>query len=208
MIGSLRDLDASLKEQYSRLFFFHGEIEQTIAHIIQTVKPDALYINEDVTPYARKRDKKIAEICQAHSVKFYTYEDIMILPKNVVRDRDGSTFKVFSPYHREAIKFTVRTPFKNNFGKYYLGEAKVEGEYPLYEIGKFYKENPEIEIHGWRKRPFISLKIFNLLKIMVQPQTSHISQLQNFLLITSLDVFLFVKSTGQLQTIWGKIAIS
>ena len=46
MIESLRDLNAQLEQHNSRLFLFHGSIEDAVTNIIENLKPDALYVND------------------------------------------------------------------------------------------------------------------------------------------------------------------
>jgi len=53
MIESLRDLNAQFGQYDSRLFLFHGSIEDTVTHIIENLKPDALYVND--TLFKRSR---------------------------------------------------------------------------------------------------------------------------------------------------------
>ena len=59
MIESLSELNDELSKLNSRLFFFKGTIETEITRIIKEVKPNAIYVNEDITPYSILRDKKI-----------------------------------------------------------------------------------------------------------------------------------------------------
>ena len=148
MVESLRDLNTQLDSRNSRLFCFHGKIETVIDHIIGTVKPNALYVNQDVTPYSITRDKKISDICAASSVDFHSYEDIMILPLKEVLMPDGNPFQFYTPYYKEVVKHQVQEPVKNTFTNYCPVSMKVQGELPISEIGKFYVENPNVQVHG------------------------------------------------------------
>jgi len=166
MIESLRDLNTQLEQHDSRLFLFHGSIEDIIKNIITNLNPDALHVNEDFTPYSLIRDKKIADLCKLHSVEFCSHQDIMLHPKEEIMMQDGKPFPIFSHYFQAAKKVPVREPVPNTFSNFYSAKNQVKGEYPLAYCGKFYIENPDLEVRGGRE---------NALKIL-----DHIKEFKNY----------------------------
>ena len=150
MIESLKDLNSQLAKHKSRLFFFHGEIENTFKHILNEFQPNAVFINEDVTPYAMKRDNKFKEVCEDRDLKFYSFSDTMLIAKDKILLSGGRFYQKFTPYYKNAMTFPVNEPEPNTFKNYYLSSEQVKGEYKFEDIDKFYTENKEIEIHGGR----------------------------------------------------------
>jgi len=150
MIESLKDLNKKLNILQSRLFFFHGEIEPIIKEIIEIAKPQAVFVNEDVTPYSIQRDHIIAKVCDENNIKFYSFEDIMLLPKDKVLLGNGSFYQKFTPYFRNCQRFTIPKPEKNTFTNFFSAKDNFKNEYPFDDIDKFYISNPRIEVHGGR----------------------------------------------------------
>jgi deoxyribodipyrimidine photo-lyase len=161
MVESLKDLNKKLNLLGSRLFFFNGDMESTIKDIIDNVKPQALFVNEDVTPYSIKRDKLINTLCEQNKVKFYSFEDIMLLPKDKVLLQNGSFYQKFTPYYRSSQRFTIPKPEKNSFKNFFPEKEKIKNEISFDEIDKFYVYNPRLEVHGGRDE---ALKILQSMK--------------------------------------------
>ena len=60
----------------------------------------AVYTNEDYEPYARERDKAIAEKLKALNISFKTFKDQVLFAPNEVLKKDGTPYKVYTPYSR------------------------------------------------------------------------------------------------------------
>ena len=200
MIESLKDLYTQLQEHNSRLYFFHGEIEATVKHILETVKPDALFLNEDITPYSIQRDEKVKRLCNTFSIKFFSYQDVMINAKEKVLMPDGSYFKVFTPYQREAMKYTVREPMKNPFNNYFPGNIEIEGEHPFDQIDNFYVLNPDLEVRGGRLNALKILenmkafKDYNRVRSIPTIPTTKLSAYNKFGCVSIREVYTVVKA--------------
>src|SRR5690349_10569218 len=63
MVESLQDLDNSLRDKGSKLFYFFGQPHKVIHKIIQSINIDAVFVNQDYSPYSKKRDQKIKRVC-------------------------------------------------------------------------------------------------------------------------------------------------
>jgi deoxyribodipyrimidine photo-lyase len=114
MIESLRDLDRQLSllkhNDQSRLYLFYGEQENVIKKLISCEKIDAVYINKDYTPFSKKRDNCIAQICYQSNVAFYQYADSLINEPEFVIDDNGKPFKIFSYFLKKSIIFPINSP--------------------------------------------------------------------------------------------------
>lgn len=83
---------------------------------------DALFFNRDYEPYARERDDYVSKQLKAKQI--FTYKDHLIFEPHEVLKKDGTFFKVFTPYKNEWIKnisnnsIKQLTPNINNFHKF------------------------------------------------------------------------------------------
>jgi len=150
MIESLHDLNRQLSKHGSRLHFFYGDIENTISHMISAIKPQALFVNEDVTPYSIKRDKTISSICEKNNVKFFPYEDMMLHSKNQAMLDNGFFFQMFTPYYKKVSVFPIPEPQENSYDNYISAKEEFPGEFPVKKLDDFYQYNPHIAVNGGR----------------------------------------------------------
>ena len=151
MIESLKDLNEQLEEHKSRVFFLHGEKKKIFKQMLETIKPDAVFVNEDYTLYSKKRDKILEDLCEDHNVEFYSYHDYTLLPKDQVMLPSKGFYQKFTAYYNHALQFKVREIEKNRFKNYYPASKSFKGEFLTKDIDKFYKKNDRIEVHGGHK---------------------------------------------------------
>lgn len=152
MIESLKSLDKNLRDLGSRLFFFYGKYPLIIEEIIKSTNPEAIYLNEDYTPYSIERDKIIENACKKHGVKFLSFHDGTLLPKDKILLESGGFYKKFTPYYRQASRENIKKPEKiTNSSNFLSKQIKVSIELPIEKIEEFYEENKEIYVHGGRE---------------------------------------------------------
>lgn len=97
MLKALHALDASLREEGSRLLIGQGDPREVLPQLVETSGAVGLYLNRDYTPYARKRD---AEVEAALSIPVHAYDDAALLPPGAVLKSDGTPFTVFTPFKK------------------------------------------------------------------------------------------------------------
>ena len=85
----------------------------------------------------------------------------MLLKKNQVMLANGNFYQKFTPYYRAAQAFTVDKVVENEYTNYEPKGTKLDNEFDISNLSKFYKPNPNLEVHGGRKE---ALKIVNNLK--------------------------------------------
>jgi deoxyribodipyrimidine photo-lyase len=156
MVESLMDLDRQLSllkyDDQIRLYLFYGVQESVVKQLISSKKIDAVYSNKDYTPFSKKRDNGIKQICYQSNVAFYQYADSLLNEPEFVIDDNGKPFKIFSYFLKKAITLSVNSPqiyaYENNF---YIEsiESEVEKE-DLYKT-IIEKPNEHIYCHGGRK---------------------------------------------------------
>jgi deoxyribodipyrimidine photo-lyase len=159
MIECLEELDSSLKKRKSKLFYFYGDIDSVLEKIIKSEKNiTGVYINEDYTPFAKKREKLIEKICKNHEILFNLTEDHMLTGKDKVKKGDGGYYLKFTPYYNAAKKIKIESPQKNSYTNYISGSHKIPSTYTK-SIHDFYEEeNENIFVRGGRKNAITILK--------------------------------------------------
>jgi len=183
MIESLNDLDKELKNKGSKLYYFYGKPSVIIKKLLISVKGlDAVFVNRDYTPYSKKRDLEIEEVCKKKKKAFESYEDSLMHPVGSIRSGSDEIYVKFTPYFTTAKKVKVNEPIKNNYNNYFKGN--IEGEYKGSKK-KFYNENEDISVHGGRE---LALKILSGIK-----KFSNYNKVRNTLSIPTTRLSAYIK---------------
>jgi deoxyribodipyrimidine photo-lyase len=122
MVSSLKELDAETRQKGAKLYFFEGTPVKIIKKIILSEKVNAVYVNEDYTPFSKKRDLEIGNLCKELGSEFYSFPDALLNSPGKVLKSDGSFYSKFTPFFNVAKKFDVLTPnkiSKKEFSKLY-----------------------------------------------------------------------------------------
>lgn len=113
MIESLKDLNGQLLKRKGRLFIFEGVAHEIVEQLILKEKVEAIYLNEDYTPFSVRRDLEIKKICQNKDVAFHACADLLLNDPRTVTKEAGGVYTVFSPYFRKASLKNVLSPAVN-----------------------------------------------------------------------------------------------
>ena len=111
MLESIISQDNNLKEKSSKLFLFFGNLIYNLENLISTNKKiEAIFVNQDYTPFSIERDNQIKEVCKKHKIKFHSDEDLMLTKLREVMTPKGEFYKVYTPYSQAAMMQVVRKP--------------------------------------------------------------------------------------------------
>lgn len=102
LLDSLDHLNRSVRFQMS---FFTDTLFYTR---IQNLH--GIFFNTDYTPYARARDAVIIRYCRANNIVCGAYEDYTLHGLQDILTKDGSGYKVFGAFYRNASSHKVRDP--------------------------------------------------------------------------------------------------
>jgi deoxyribodipyrimidine photolyase len=96
MIECLEDLDNSLKEKGSRLFYFYStDYESTVKKIIRNCDKypiESIYITQDYSIFAKKRQHILEKICKEEEIELNIIEDHMLTGYDKVKKDNGKLF--------------------------------------------------------------------------------------------------------------------
>jgi deoxyribodipyrimidine photo-lyase len=95
LLGGLRRLDEDLRARGSRLILRRGDSRDELTAVLAECGAEAIFTEEDFTPYARQRDGGVAERLPLHRIG----GRIVHLPGTVLK-ADGTPYTVFTPFSR------------------------------------------------------------------------------------------------------------
>jgi len=114
MIECLIDLDKKLRKNKSKLYLFYGNIYEIMDNLIKKLNIYKIYINEDITPYAVKRSKKIKKICEDNEIDFSESRDLFLLKNSL----DKKSY-MFTSYYNKVLKEKIPKPNFDKTNNYY-----------------------------------------------------------------------------------------
>jgi len=95
LFGGLAALDADLRARGARLILRRGDPAAELARLARETAATAIYAEENVSPYARRRDAEVAV-----TLPLRLLPGLTIRPADLVRKADGGVYTVFTPYSR------------------------------------------------------------------------------------------------------------
>lgn len=144
MLESIRDLEVQLDALGGRLYLFSGLPHEVISQLIRKGGIDAVFVNQDYTPFSVRRDEAISKVCMDNGSKFHQFHDATLQVPGSVRTRQGKIYQVFTQFFRAASKLPVEVPVAVENGKFC--NLPVSGA--LETIPGFDYYNPDMFVHG------------------------------------------------------------
>jgi deoxyribodipyrimidine photo-lyase len=95
LLGGLRRLDEDLRAQGSRLIVRRGDPQDELTALLNKCGAEAIFTEEDFTPYARQRDSGVAKRLPLHLTG-----GRIVHPPGTVLKADGTPYTVFTPFRR------------------------------------------------------------------------------------------------------------
>ncbi|WP_370573178.1 deoxyribodipyrimidine photo-lyase, partial [Methanomethylovorans sp.] len=146
MMESLADLEKQLELGGGRLFLFSGLPHEVIEKLISEESIDAVFVNNDYTPFSVHRDTEISRVCAEHGLEFHQFHDAILQVPGSVRTQQGKMYQVFTQFFRAAGKLPVELPVLVENGTFC--NSVVPGA--LKTIPHFDHDNPDLFVHGGR----------------------------------------------------------
>lgn len=163
MIESLQSLNTQLHKHDGKLYLFYGNAEIIIKDIITQEKIDALFINQDYTPFSIKRDSALQKICATNDIAFESCADVLLNPPTAIQKKDGSFYSVFSAFYNNAHTVPIQNPHTVKNGTFFSGHIKNSEPEKIYSR-ILSKNNKNIFVHGGRENALKALSHLNTMK--------------------------------------------
>lgn len=98
---TLLEMQETLEQYNSTLHVLYDTPEAAFKTLCSKYNISKVFTNEDYEPYARERDKKIAQLLKEKDIEFYTFKDQVIFSRDEVLKEDGTPYTVFTPYSKK-----------------------------------------------------------------------------------------------------------
>lgn len=170
MIESLENLDAQLHTKKGKLYLFYGEAEKIIAELIAKEKIDAVFLNQDYTPFSIKRDDAINKVCHHHNVAFHASHDALINPPKTIMTGSGTPYAVFTAFWKKSRIVPVEHPIKIKHTNFYAKSINTSFAHKELEKKILPTRNKLIALHGGRNE---ALKILNKISNFMHYPSTH-----------------------------------
>lgn len=104
-LAELHALDRSLQVHGGRLCVRHGDPTEIVAQEVDRTGARSVRWNADVTPYATRRDRRVADSLPKE-VSIDAHWGNLVLPPGSVQSNAGRASRVFSPFHKRWLATT------------------------------------------------------------------------------------------------------
>jgi deoxyribodipyrimidine photo-lyase len=134
LLGGLRELDAELQKRGSGLTIHKGKPEIELLNLIVETGAQAIYAEEDYTPYARARDEELIQSLPLTLVQGQTIHH----PASVLKP-DGKPYTVFTPFSK-----TWKSLLPSS-----LTPLPAPGHFPPVLLPKSVSPSAAVSAHPW-----------------------------------------------------------
>ncbi len=100
MLGSLQELQESYAQAGSQLLILQGDPLDKIPALAQTLNAQAVYLNRDVEPYGRQRDRSMKEALRQVGIEIQGFWDQLMHAPQQVMTGAGQPYTVYTPFWR------------------------------------------------------------------------------------------------------------
>jgi deoxyribodipyrimidine photo-lyase len=110
MLESIRDLQQQLLSRGGELTLYHASPEQTIQRLFEQHRIQAVFVNRDYTPFRRRRDHEVYDVCNQLGIAFHYHADALINEPEQAVKNDQTAYKVFTAFYNHARQIPVARP--------------------------------------------------------------------------------------------------
>lgn len=110
MLQSISDLEQQLQAMGGKLVLYHASPEQVIKTVHEQQHIQAVFINRDYTPFSRRRDDEIHNVCKHLGIILHYLSDILLPDPEQVVKSDHTPYKVFTAFYNNARQYPVALP--------------------------------------------------------------------------------------------------
>ena len=100
----IENINLKLIEAGSAIDVFYGKPIDIFKSLSEKYTIDTVFTNHDYEPSAIKRDLEIKNLLTSKNIHFKTYKDQVIFERNEIVKKDGTPYKVFTPYSKKWLE--------------------------------------------------------------------------------------------------------
>jgi deoxyribodipyrimidine photo-lyase len=100
LAANLRELDGALRERGSQLIVRRGEPAAELIKLARETQATNVFFNLDLTPYARKRDQRVALELEHNGITVESFDDMTVHHPEEVVTLTGRPYQVFTAFKK------------------------------------------------------------------------------------------------------------
>ncbi len=100
LAANLRELDRSLRERGSHLIVRRGEPAAELIRLARETQASHMFFNLDLTPYARRRDGRVARELEQNGIRVEAFDDLTVHHPEDVVTLTGRPYQVFTAFKK------------------------------------------------------------------------------------------------------------
>lgn len=149
----LTNINTQLRELGTSLAVFHGKPLVIFEQLLEKYSVETVFTNHDYEPYALQRDAAIKTLLTSKNIGFKTYKDQVIFERNEIVKKDGTAYKVYTPYSKKWLE-----AFHHNGIQFFPSEKKLNGllqttEQPFLSLAAIGFQPSSIKVTSYRVSP-------------------------------------------------------
>ncbi|MBK8739778.1 MAG: deoxyribodipyrimidine photo-lyase [Betaproteobacteria bacterium] len=98
ILESVRELDAALRARGGGLIVRHGDAATVVPALARGLRVDAVFVNRDYEPDARRRDAAVRGALAEFGIGFHESKDQVIFERDEILTQAGRPYSVYTPY--------------------------------------------------------------------------------------------------------------
>ena len=110
LVDALGDLRESLRERGADLVIRRGNPVAETLRLCRDVGAETVFVGEDVSPYARRREHRLAAACQSAGIELRVEGGMTVAQLAAIVPDGGDHYRVFTPYWRRWREAPRRGP--------------------------------------------------------------------------------------------------
>jgi deoxyribodipyrimidine photo-lyase len=110
MRQALGDLQEQCRAAGGELAIFRDDPGRVIRSLFAERRIGAVFVNRDYTPFSRRRDEAMAEVCRELGIDLHVLPDLLLNEPEKTLKSDGSPYKIFSAFYERARQVPVNPP--------------------------------------------------------------------------------------------------
>jgi len=135
ILMSLNTIDLAMKAKKCSVGKFHGTPKAIFIELIKKWRVEKVICNEDYEPYAINRDAEIRGLLEREGVAFEMHKDQVIFAKDEIVKKDGSPYKVYTPFSRKWLERFEDNELKTYPSETLLGNLISDESLPKINLG-------------------------------------------------------------------------
>ena len=147
MISALDILKRDISTIGGKLVILYGDNNTVAKKCISQWGIDAVYWNTDYTPYAKKRDNKLMELCLATGKRAIQCDDYYLNPPGSVVTGGGTSYLKYTPYKNKVLMTAFDSPSTYGINQLSKSTKKIDGcEISLKEVQAEFVESDQVSV--------------------------------------------------------------